>query len=69
MAKTIENVRVFLTSANTEFDTSSAVAEYRVVDGDLSKRARISTSEIDFNQVVSGYWDDVVSEINTTEGI
>lgn len=69
MAKVIDNVRMFFTSANDGFVEDSMVVEYRLSDGDLSKHARWTASGLDFSQTTSGLWDEAVDAIKALEGV
>lgn len=69
MAKTLKNVRLLLTSANSTFDHSRSLVEYQIVDGDLSKQGLLVVSGLDEVQNVEDFWDDVITEINTEEGL
>ena len=68
MARTIQRVRLFFTSADTIFDSNGAHVSYDVEDGDLSKRGSWIVSGLDLTGV-SGLWNSIVSQIETDEGI
>lgn len=40
MAKSLENISFYITSANSEFDANRLAVRYSVIDGDLSKVTR-----------------------------
>lgn len=71
MAKHLDNVRIFLTSATTDLDENRVRAEYRVCNDDgLSKNGSWAVSGIDLNSsTVSGFWDAVIAELESIEGI
>lgn len=69
MAKSLENISFYMTSANSEFDANRLAVRYSVVDGDLSKVTRWQVSGIDLDQSVSGVWDDTIAAIATIEGV
>lgn len=69
MAKVINRVRVVLNSADTTFDHTGNTVDYRVTDGDLSKRANLCISGISTAQTVENFWADVISAIEAEEGI
>lgn len=69
MAKTIKNVKIIISSSDTVFTDENAMVEYRVTDGDLSKRERLVVSGLNTAQNVPDYWDDIITEVNTKEGL
>jgi len=69
VAKTISNVKICVTSANTELDIDQLLVEYRASEGDLSKLASMTISGVSPTDTVTGMWTTVISEINTAEGI
>jgi len=69
MAKSVSSVSIWLTSANSEYNENGLFARYRVTDGDLSKNSRWAASGVDLTQPLSGVWTDIISTIETLEGI
>jgi len=69
MAKVVDNVKMFFTSANSDFIEDSLVVEYRLIDNDLYKHSRWTASGLDFSQTTSGLWDEAITAIQTLEGI
>jgi len=69
MAKVLQNVTLYMTSANGEFDEDKLSVRYTVADGDLSKVGRWIVSGLDLNESTSGFWDLAIAEIETIEGI
>jgi hypothetical protein len=71
MAHIVDQVRMFFTSANTDYQEDSLVFEYRVYDSSngMEKYVRWEASGLDMSQTASGVWEEAITSIETLEGI
>ena len=69
MAKTLKDISLYFTSANSEFSPNTVMIRYSVVDGDLSKVSSWTVSGVDFGESVSGFWDLALIALENIEGI
>lgn len=72
MAKELKDVRVFLSSAdfeNIDYAPETLRVEYCVCDGDLMARKAQHVTGVDLENTLSGIWADIITELESVEGI